>query len=417
MPSPRPCRVLCSSLAVIVLFAIPTLAEDWPQIRGPERDGVYRGNDLAESWPAAGPSQLWDKKVGDGLANVAVANGRVILFHRVGDEDVVEALDAKTGKGVWSFRYPTTYRDSFGFDPGPRAGPVIAGGQIYTFGAQGMLHCLRFTDGKMVWSLDTHAEFGVSQGFFGAAGTPLVEGTRLFLNAGGSDGAGLIALDKDTGRVLWTATDDEASYSSPVAAEFGGKPHVVFFTRNGLQAADPATGEIRFEQRWRSRSRASVNAAMPIVVGGLIFVSSSYGAGATLLKANGAAIEKVWSSDEALSNHYATSVYHDGYLYGFHGRQEYGQELRCVEWETGKVRWREPGMKAGTVMLAATPAGDRLLVLRENGELILAEASPAGFKSVARAKILNGVVRAYPALADGRLYARNGKRLVCLDLR
>ena len=398
---------------MIVLVAMPALAEDWPQIRGPERDGVYRGDDLAGAWPDSGPPVLWEKKVGDGLANVAVANGRVILFHRVGDEDVVEALDSETGEAIWSFRYPTTYRDSFGFDPGPRAGPVIAGSQIYTFGAQGMLHCLRFIDGKKVWILDTHAKFGVSKGFFGAAGTPLVEGTRLFLNVGGSDGAGLVALDKDNGRVLWTTTNDEASYSSPVAADLGGKPHIVFFTRDGLQAAEPATGEIRFKQRWRSRSRASVNAAMPIVVGGRIFLSSSYGTGAILLNVNGAALEKVWSSDDVLSNHYATSVYHDGYLYGFHGRQEYGQELRCVEWETGKVRWSEPGMKAGTVTLV----GDRLLVLRENGELILAAASPAGFKSIARARILDGVVRAYPAIANGLLYARNGQRLICVDLR
>ena len=398
---------------MIVLFAALALAEDWPQLRGTQRDGIYRAGDLADTWPGSGPPVVWEKDVGDGLANVAVANRRVILFHRLGDEDVVEALDARTGKAIWTFRYPTTYRDSFGFDPGPRAGPVIASSQIYTFGAQGMLHCLRFTDGKKVWSLDTHAKFGVSKGFFGAAGTPLVDAGRLFLNVGGSGGAGLVALDKDTGRVLWTATDDEASYASPVAADFSGKRHIVFFTRSGLQAADPATGEIRFQQRWRSRSRASVNAATPVVVDDRIFLSSSYGTGAILLKVGGAEIEKVWSSDDALSNHYSTSVYKDSYLYGFHGRQEYGQELRCVEWETGKVRWSEPGMRAGTVTLA----GDRLLVLRENGELILAEASPAGFESIARAKILDGVVRAYPALANGRLYARNGRRLVCVDLR
>ena len=415
MPKAHSCGIvrILGVLAILVCLAVPALAEDWPQLRGPERDGIYRGGDLADTWPAAGPPVVWEKDLGDGLANVAVANRRVILFHRLGDEDVVEALDAKTGEGIWSFRYPTTYRDSFGFDPGPRASPVVASSQIYTLGAQGMLHCLRFTDGKKVWSLDTHSKFGVSKGFFGAAGTPLVDAGRLFLNVGGSSGAGLVALDKDTGRVLWTATDDEASYASPVAADFSGKRHIVFFTRNGLQAADPATGEIRFHQRWRSRSRTSVNAATPIVVDGRVFLSSSYGTGAILLKVGGAEIEKVWSSDDALSNHYSTSVYKDGYLYGFHGRQEYGQELRCVELETGTVRWSKAGMRAGTVTLA----GDRLLVLRENGELILAEATPAGFKSIARAKILDGVVRAYPAIASGRLYARNGKRLICVDLR
>ena len=400
-------------LLSLTLASSHAIAEDWPQLRGPQRDGVYRGDDLGDPWPASGPPVVWQKDIGHGFANVAVANGRVILFHRLGNEEVVEALDAKTGEKIWSFAYPTTYRDGFGFDPGPRASPVIAGSQVYTFGAQGVLHCLRFTDGKKVWSLDTHRKFGVTKGFFGAASTPVVDGTRLFLNVGGRDGAGLVALDKDVGRVLWTATGDEASHSSPVVASFGGKRHVVFYTRAGLQAVDPATGDVRFHQQWRSRSRASVNAAMPLVIGDRIFLSSSYGTGAILLKVRGSEVEKVWSSDETLSNHYSTSVYHDGHLYGFHGRQEYGQEFRCVDLETGKVRWSEPGMRAGTVTLA----GGRLLILRENGELILAEASPAGFKSLARAKILDGVVRAYPALANGLLYARNEKRLVCVDLR
>ena len=399
--------------AALLLSPIPGIAEGWPQLLGPRRDGTYNGDDLAASWPESGPKRLWERKVGNGFSNPVVAGDRLILFHRVGGEELVEALDAATGKPEWTFRYPTTYRDSFGFDPGPRASPVVVGGQVYTFSPQGILHCIRVIDGKKVWRVDTHKDFNADKGFFGAASTPVIHGTTLFLNVGGSDGAGIVAFDKDTGRVLWRATHDGASYSSPVVADVAGRRLLVFFTRQGLRAVDPKTGEVRHSLRWRARSNASVNAAVPLVIGERVFLSSSYGTGAVLLDLSGVEARQVWSSDDSLSNHYATSVHKDGYLYGFHGRQEYGQVFRSIELATGKVRWEESGFRAGTVTLV----GDRLLIVAESGELVLAAASPDQFKVIARAKILNGVVRAYPALAHGRLYVRNESRLVCVDLR
>ncbi len=388
------------------------VAEDWPQLLGPRRDGSYSGTDLAASWPETGPKRVWERKVGHGFSNPVVAGERLVLFHRVGDEELLESLDALTGKPQWVFRYETSYRDGFGFDPGPRASPVVAGSQVYTFSPQGILHCVRLADGKKVWRIDTHDEFGADKGFFGAASSPLVDGTSLFLNVGGS-GAGIVAFDKDTGRVLWKATDDEASYSSPVIAEIAGRRLVVFLTREGLQALDPKTGEVRHAMRWRAQSHASVNAAAPLVIGNRVFLSSSYGTGAVLLDLGVGELKQVWSSDDSLSNHYATGVHKAGYLYGFHGRQEYGQVLRAIELATGKVKWEQGGFRAGTVTLA----GERLLVLAESGELVLASASPDGFKALSRAKILDGVVRAYPAIANGRLYARNESRIVCVDLR
>ena len=155
-----------------------------------------------------------------------------------------------------------------------------------------------------------------------------------------------------------------------------------------------------------------MNTATPLVIGNQVFISASYGAGAALVEVNGSQYRKVWSNDDSMSNHYSTCVYHDGYLYGFHGRQEYGQELRAVELKTGKVMWKQEGFGAGTVTLA----GDRLLVLRENGELLMAPATPKEFKPVAQASILKGVVRSYPAIADGLLYARNEHSLVCVKL-
>src|SRR5438552_15087501 len=179
------------------------LAEDWPQFLGTTRNGVYSGGDLAAKWSKGGPAVVWKKDVGQGFASPVVSEGRLILFHRVGSKEVVEALNAETGAPIWSFDYPTQYRDDFGFDEGPRAAPTIAGGRIYTFGAEGALHCLDFATGKQVWSLDTHRQFQVEKGYFGAAGAPLVDGGRVMMNIGGAL-AGLAAFHAATGKTLWT---------------------------------------------------------------------------------------------------------------------------------------------------------------------------------------------------------------------
>lgn len=402
-----------SALALIVVAAAGThaAAQDWPQFLGPGRDGRYTGPPLAESWPGGGPTQLWSRPVGAGFAGPAVAGGRVILFHRLGGREVVEALDAGTGDAVWRYDYATSYRDDFGFDEGPRSVPVVHDGRVYTFGAQGQLHAVDLETGSGVWRVDTHARYGVRKGFFGAAGSPLVEDGRVIANVGGRRG-GIVAFDAATGDELWTATTHEASYSSPAAGTFGGRRLALVFTRTGLVGLDPATGEVRFENRWRSRLGASVNAATPLVIGDRVFISASYGTGAALLRVDGGTLAEEWSGDDSMTNHYATAVIHDGVLYGYHGRQEYSPSLRAVDLRSGAVRWSEDRFGAGTVTLA----GDLLVVLRESGELMLAEATPEALRPLARARILPGVVRAYPALADGRLYARNTDTLVAVDL-
>ena len=398
---------------LLVLFLADTRAGDWPQFLGPTRDGVYAGVDLAESWPKEGPPVLWRKKVGQGFSGPVVTGGKLILFHRLGAKETVECLDAATGAPIWSFDYPTGYRDDFGFDEGPRATPAVAEGQIFAFGAEGMLHCLDFQTGKKIWSVNTKTEFGARKGFFGMACSPLVEGDLVLLNVGGADGAGIIALETKTGKLRWKSTRDEASYSSPVAATINGLRCALFFTRAGLAALDPANGAVRFEFPWRSRMDASVNAATPLVVSNLVFLSSSYQTGAVLLRLKQSGVEKIWSADDVLSSHYATGVYRDGFLFGFDGRQEYGENLRCVEFRTGKIRWSEDRFGAGTVTLA----GKHLLILGEDGQLVLAPASPDRFQPLARAQILPHGVRPYPALANGRLYARSKDTLLCADLR
>lgn len=407
-------------LALLLLLCVTILPQsttsDWPQFFGPTRNGVYRGPALLESWPTGGPKVVWRKDVGEGFAGPVVAQGHVILFHRMNNREIVEALDPVKGTTQWKYDYPTTYRDDFGFDEGPRAVPVVAGGVVYTLGAEGQLNAIDLATGKRIWGEDTKTRFKVTKGFFGTGGSPVVEAGRVIANIGGPE-AGIVAFDAKTGKVLWTATSDEASYSSGVAANIGGKGTVVFLTRTNLIGLDPATGKVQFQKRWRALQAASVNAATPVVIndpsGDLIFVSAEYGPGAGVFKVEGTTLTPLWTSNEVLTNHYATGIYRDGILYGFHGRQEEGQSLRAIDFRTGKVRWSQERFLAGSMILA----GDRLLIVRETGELVLAAASPDSFRPIARATILPAVLRAFPALADGRLYVRNEKTLVCLDLR
>ena len=410
--------LLCTVEAAAVDSASAAVsATDWPQFLGPLRDGTYSGNDLAKSWGTKGPAQVWEQAVGQGFSGPVVAEGRVILFHRKGNKEIVECLDAATGNKKWHFDYACDYTDGYSPDDyGPRATPAVSSGRVYTFGIAGKLHCLDVARGAKVWSVDTREKFGAREGFFGLASSPLVEGKSVLINIGGRKKSGIVAFEKNSGEVLWTATDDEASYSSPVATTIDGKRHAFFFTRSGLKDLDPGTGEVRFDFPWRARIRASVNAATPIVVGDLVFVSASYQTGAALLRVTAGAPKKVWSSDDSLSNHYSTSVHHQGHLYGFDGRHEHRPTLRCIELKTGDVVWENDLSGAGAILRA----GGRLLILTSKGELVLVSASPDGYRELARATVVDGsgkAVRAHPALAAGRLYVRGPGRVVCLDLR
>ncbi len=401
---------------------LPSLAADWPQLLGPHRNGTYP-DVLPQRWPEEGPGILWKIAVGEGYSGPAVADGRVILLHRVVAEEVVECLSAKTGKSLWRFSYPTKYIDQFGFNDGPRATPTIQDGRVYTFGAEGKLHCLEFLTGKLLWKVDTRKLFNPPDSFFGAACSPLVDDKRVLMNVGGNgpngQPAGLVAFDAKTGKLLWNSTQDTASYSSPALGTFqtpqGKKRLAVFFTRTGLVGADPQDGTVKFHRRWRPRINASVNAATPLILpGNRIFISTSYQTGALLSQVTPDwQLKELWSGDQQLTNHYATSVFHEDHLYGFHGRQESGQALRCVEAATGKVRWSRE-MPAGHLILA----GSQLLVLREDGKLLRLTASPAGYQQLQTAQILQKEVRALPALAAGVLFARdNQSTLIAVDLQ
>ncbi|MBL8213748.1 MAG: PQQ-like beta-propeller repeat protein [Bryobacterales bacterium] len=397
--------MLPSLLLVAAALFAQTPAPDWPQLLGPTRNGVYTGTGRK---PAA---KLWSKSVGAGFAAPVVAGGKLFVFHRQQNQEILEAWNPTDGKKLWAYTYPTAYRDDFGFDEGPRAAPLADSSRVYTFGAEGQLHCVDANTGKKIWSVDTAKTFQVRKGFFGAASSPVIDGNLLLANIGGAAG-GIVAFDKATGKTAWTATEDEASYSSPAVLTLGGLKRALFLTRAGLVDLDPTTGKVRYQFPWRSRSNASVNAATPIAEGNVLFLSSSYGTGAIAFEVQGGNYKKLWSDDDTLSNHYSTSVISNGYLYGFHGRQEMGQQLRAVQLRTGKVAWSQDGLNAGTVTLL----GDTLLVIRENAEALLVPAKPDRFQTLSKHQLLPATVRAYPAVAGGLLFLRNESTLACYRL-
>jgi outer membrane protein assembly factor BamB len=388
------------------------LGADWPQFLGPQRNGISTETGLLHSWGDKGPPLLWKQKVGEGFSGPVVAKGRLILLHRLGDEEVVESLDAVTGKGQWKFSYPTAYNDQIDKGDGPRSTPVASGNRVYTLGAEGKLHCLELDSGKKVWERSLNEEYKVKQNFFGVGTTPLVEGNLVLVNVG-VKGAGIVAFDKDTGKEKWKATEDGPSYSSPVAATIDKVRLAIFFTRQGIVLLEPETGKVRYQKRWRATYDTTVNAATPTVVGNLLFFSASYGTGAILLRVTNKGVEEVWQSEEAISSHYNTSVHHDGYLYGIDGRQEGGARLRCIELKTGKVQWTQKPFGCASLILA----DGQLIALTEKGDLVLLAPSPKGYQEKARAHVLTFPCRAEMALADGRLYARDGAMLMCWNLK
>lgn len=399
--------------ALLAAFLPALIAGDWPQFLGPNRNGTSIETGLQWNWPPAGPPKLWEKPVGEGYSAPAVAGDRLIIFYRANDSEVVECHDAATGSSHWKFAYPTAYHDDYGKGDGPRSTPLIAENRVYSLGAAGRLHCLDLNSGTKVWERSLAEDYQAGKGFFGIATSPLLEGDRLLINIGGKDtGAGIVALDKSSGKEIWRATNHEASYSSPVAATVDGLRHVFFFTREGLVSLDPAGGAVRFSKRWRARQYASVNAATPLVVGDELFLSASYGTGAVLLKVRKGGCDEVWKGDEILSNHYSSSVYAGGFLYGCDGRQEERARLRCVEWKTGKIRWTRDRFGCASLLLAE----GHLMALTEEGDLVLLEATPEAYQESARVPVLGKECRAQLALANGRLYARDNHKLICWKL-
>ena len=409
-----------AALGLLLFVSLPAAAADWPQFLGPARDGhAGKGEPALPDKFDAEPKVSWEKKLGTGFAGPAVADGKAIIFHREGDEVLIEAVSSADGKAVWKFVAPTDYTDSFGFDNGPRATPTIAGGRVFAHGADGMLYALDFKSGKLLWSYDTRAENHSPQGFFGRACAPLVIGGRVIVTPGGTHlgrPAGVIALDVKSGRPAWQSVGDEAGCSSPVQYGDAEKPRLLCWMRNELWSLDATTGGVLHHKRLRSDMDASVNAATPVAVGnGSWFVSAEYGVGATIwkLEPEAAPFEARALSDRIFGSHYSTPVFSAPCIYGFSGRQERGQTLRCIDPGDGTLKWESPRVPGGTLILV----GDKLVCVTEQGELWIVKATPARFEQLVSAQILRAGHRSHPAYADGVLFARDGEKLVAVKMK
>ncbi|MFP6598756.1 MAG: PQQ-binding-like beta-propeller repeat protein [Candidatus Hydrogenedentota bacterium] len=389
--------------------------QDWPKFLGPNSNATSQELGILTEWPREGPPILWSRPIGESYGAPVISKGRLVLFHRIGDHEVIECVDALNGSRVhWQHGYPTDYVDRYGYNGGPRSSPTIDGDRVYTFGAQGVLTCLDFETGKLLWQRQVNEEFEVPPGFFGVGSAPVIEDDLILLNVGGPDGAGVIALDKSSGKTVWTASDDEASYSTPIVATVRGERLAIFHTADGLLVLEAKTGKLRYRYPFRSRIRESAIAATPILIDDTVFLSATYKIGAVTLQLAPDGLKEVWKDPEAMQNHWAISVFKDGYLYGMDGRHESGANFRCIDFATGKVIWstRAKIGRASFIM-----ADGHLIALGERGHLVLIEVSPERYIEKERVQILNYPAWTPPVLAQGRLYLRNERQLICLDLR
>ena len=413
---------------------------DWPAFLGPLGNSVSPEKGIRI--PARGESLpvLWHKRLGTGYGMPTISRGRLFVFDRDGDKARLSCLKSETGEFLWKYAYATDYEDYFGYNNGPRCSPVVDGDRVYIHGAEGMLCCLQATDGKLLWKVDTHADFGVVQNFFGVGSTPVIEGDLLISQVGGSppgsgrfptmeqkgNGSAVVAFDKFTGKVKYKASDELASYAGPVLATINGRRWCFIFARGGLIGMEPASGKIDFHYPWRANTLECVNAANPVVVGDQVFISETYGPGSALLKVKPGGYEVLWTDAEKRRNksmqcHWNTPIYHDGYLYGCSGRHDNNAELRCIEWATGKILWSEPNLTRTSLMMV----DGHFLGLAEDGTVLLLKVNPRRYEEVARLEVRDPASKAplleypcwaAPILSHGLLYVRGKDQLICLEL-
>ncbi|MET0223406.1 MAG: PQQ-binding-like beta-propeller repeat protein [Terrimicrobium sp.] len=379
-------------------------AVDWPQWRGINRDGISSEEISPASWGKDGPNQLWRQEVGTGVSSVVVRGGHLYTMGNKGGTDVVFCLDASTGAEIWRHTYSQGV-EARQFEGGPAGTPTVDGDRVYTLSHEGDLFCLSAASGKVLWSKNLQKDFGGIRQKWGYSGSPLVDGDLVILDAGGP-GASTVALDKITGAVKWKAGNDGAGYSSPVAFDLGGVRSVVIFKADALVGLNSASGQELWRYPWQTKY--DVNAPTPIVSDNKIFITSGYDTGCALLQVRPGKVTEIWRNKN-LRSQLASPVLVQGYIYGIDGNVGKG-ELRCLELANGAIKWKQ---KIGGGTLIA--AGGYLLVLSERGELIVVEASPTNYREVARAQVLGGHCWVTPAVADGKIYCKNNQgSLVCL---
>jgi outer membrane protein assembly factor BamB len=383
--------------------------DDWPQWRGPNRDGRSAERGLLKTWPAGGPPLAWQAKgAGEGYSSFAAADGRLITLGARGDREYVIAFDAASGKQLWA----TAHGRRFGNDrgDGPRGTPTVEGDRIYAFGASGDLSVLEASSGKVLWAVNVLQKFGGSNITWGLSESPLVLADRILVNAGGPQSS-IVALNKKDGAVLWRSQSDEAGYSSAVLHEGGGVREAIFFTGQRALGVDVADGRLLWS--YDKVANGTANIATPIVRGNHVFLSSDYGTGAALLELTpgGGSVRarEVYFTKE-MRNHHASSVLVGDYLYGFSSAI-----LTAMRFDSGQVAWRDRSVGKGSVVFA----DERLYLFSENGVVGLAEAAPDAYREHGRFQIKTGSLPtwAHPIVSGGKLFLRDQDTVYAYNVR
>lgn len=396
---------LAALLTGVASLALTAGAEDWPRWRGPNLNGISSEKGWTTQWPANGPKTLWKASVGTGFSSMAVAQGRLYTMGYGEEKDVVYCLDAKNGKILWQHEYDSDLGDKY-FEGGPTSTPTVDGNSVYALSRWGDIFSFEAATGKIQWSKNVQKETNVRIPSWGFSGSPLVQGDLLLLTIGE---AGL-ALEKATGKIVWSSANKDAGYSTPVPFKRGGADLAIVSSGKAFIAVDVKTGKQVWSFPWSTQY--GVNAADPIVQEDYVFISSGYNKGGALLKLGEGEPKAIWQSKE-MRNQMNPSVLVNGHLFGVDGDTTSKASLKCVDFLTGAVKWTEPRVGSGSV----TVADGKLIVLSDKGELMIAEASPAAFKPMARAQVLGGKCWTVPVLANGKIYCRNVTGdLVCLDV-
>ncbi len=401
--------IICFLL--ITSFSAEPRAGDWTQILGPNRSGVASSDEkISPGSIAKDPRLLWEYPVGSGVAGVAVRGGTVILFHRLKDQEHVVAIDKLSGKKKWEQAFKTTYVARIVPDNGPLCVPLVTGNRVIVFGASGGLHCLDFQTGKVIWSRQTHEDFKADTGYFGAGSSPIVYKNLVLVNVGGfRQNAGVVAFDLQTGKTVWKNGAWKPSYSSPVLITYRNKPLVVFVTREQTVGLQPETGKEQFSLHFGQRG-PTVNGANPVVIGEHLFLTASYGIGNVWAKIEPGKVTVLREQLKPLASQYTTPIRVGKSLIGIDGRQDSGpSDLVCFDPATGKEHWREAAFGYASLI----KVGANLLIMKTDGELVIAGASSQGYQEKKRVRLSRSTVRALPAFSEGKLFIRDEKQLKC----
>jgi outer membrane protein assembly factor BamB len=380
----------------------------WTDFRGPARDGRYDEAAIKTSWPTEGLPRLWKQPVGGGYASFVVAEGRAFTIEQRRNQEVVAAYDVETGREVWTHGWNAEFRESMGGD-GPRATPTWNDGRIYALGAAGEFRCLDARTGKLIWNRNILTENGAQNIEWGMAASPLVVDDKVIVQPGGSAGKSVVAYNRLSGAPIWKALDDKASYTSPMLVTLAGRRQVLVVTATRIVGLAPEDGALLWETPWQNS--ASINVSQPIPVNqNRFFISAGYGNGAALVEVTGAgrsfSARKVWENN-SMKNKFNSSVLHNGYVYGL----DEGI-LACVDVATGERKWKGGRYGYGQVLLAS----GHLIITTENGEIVLARATPDAHTELAHFSSLEGRTWNTPALANGRLLVRNATEMACYNI-